>query len=129
MVEKSIPRVLIVDDAPVIVDTISQLITGMLQYNVVAEAANGQQAVDVFMQERPDLVLLDINMPVKSGKDALKEILSEDPNALVIMLTSLDDIETVEECVSLGAANYILKGTPLMAMKDIIRNTWETNKR
>ena len=129
MVETIKPRVLIVDDAPVIVDTINQLITNLLGYEVVAEAGNGREAVDIFNREKPDLVLLDINMPVKSGKEALKEIMSQDPKALVIMLTSLDDIEIVEECISLGAANYILKGTPLMDMKDIIRDTWQANNQ
>jgi len=94
-------------------------------YELVGEAANGMEAVDRFRSLRPDITLLDINMPVKTGLEALKEIMAMDPSACVVMLTSLSDRETIEECLTLGASNYIRKDTPLPQIKALIAETWE----
>ena len=68
--------------------------------------------MQLYEQEKPDLVLLDVNMPNLDGLQALEQIKRLDPDALVVMLTSLANRQTVEECVRLGAADYIRKDTP-----------------
>lgn len=91
-----------------------------LKAEIVAEATTGQEAIDFYREKQPTLAMLDINMPVKTGQEALAEIISEFPEAQVIMMTSLSDSETVEECVELGATGYILKDTPVSEMKQLI---------
>lgn len=79
---------------------------------VILEAADGAIAASLYAQEKPDLVLLDVNMPNMDGLQTLAEIRRTDPEALVVMLTSLANRQTVEECVRLGAIDYIRKDTP-----------------
>lgn len=115
-------RVLIADDEKDSRALLKLMITNM-NWQVVAEAANGQEAVDLYLQHRPDLLLLDINMPDKTGEEALEEILNQDPNATVIMLTSVADMQTVEKCIDLGASNYIRKDTHIDGVRAIIQKT------
>jgi len=122
------PRVVLVDDETHI-RMLMRTVMSTMGCEVIGEAANGQEAVDVFRKEKPDLLLLDINMPVKTGEEALKEILAEFPDAFVIMLTSLADIESVQNCLNLGATNYIRKDTPLREIKKIIKETWALFKK
>ena len=77
----------------------------------LVEAADGNQAVQLYKQNHPDLVLLDVNMPNMDGVRALEEIKRYDPDAVVVMLTSLANRQTVEECLRLGAVAYIRKDT------------------
>jgi two-component system chemotaxis response regulator CheY len=118
------PRVLIADDEKHIRMLLKSIITKM-SYEVVGEATNGQEAVDLFKRHRPDLVLLDINMPFKRGEEALEEILSQFPDASIIMLTSVAGQGSVERCIDLGASNYIRKDTPVTEIAKIIEDTWD----
>ena len=79
---------------------------------VIIEAANGLEAVALYRQHKPDLVLMDVNMPVLDGLLALTQIKKDDPDALVVMLTSLTNRQTVEQCASLGALDYLRKDLP-----------------
>ena len=121
--EKAKPRVLIADDETHIRAMIKALLKTM-NAEVVGEAANGREAVELYEEHLPDLLLLDINMPVKTGEEALGEIVEKHPDALVIMITSLSDADSVERCMDLGAANFLRKDTPLEEMKVIIRDTF-----
>lgn len=96
---------------------------------IVAEAADGEAAARYFSELKPHMILLDINMPVISGKDALKVILRKHPNAFVIMLTSLVDKETIEDCLRLGASGYIRKDIPPEEIKPLIINAWRAYKK
>lgn len=93
---------------------------------VVGEAKNGAEAVELFKQLKPHLLLLDINMPLKTGEEVLQEIRSDFPNAFVIMVTSVSDLASVEQCLTLGAANFIRKDTPIAEIKAIIKESWQT---
>jgi len=95
---------------------------------IVGEAKSGQEAVDMFKEHQPDLLLLDINMPVKNGLEALQEIMTAFPDAFVIMFTMVSEMETVERCIDLGARNYILKDAPITEIKQTILETWRNSE-
>ncbi len=78
----------------------------------ILEASDGAQALALYKEHRPDMVLMDVNMPNMDGLQALEQIRQHDPDAIVVMLTSLTNRQTVEECVRLGATDYIRKDTP-----------------
>ncbi len=123
MTQKRKPRVLLADDE-LHIRALMKAVIKSINGEIVAEATNGQDAVDLFNEHKPDLMLLDINMPIKTGEEALEEVIRKYPNALVIMLSSLSDAKSVEKCMKFGAANFIRKDTPIDKMKDIIEQTW-----
>jgi two-component system chemotaxis response regulator CheY len=127
MAQKRKPRVLIADDE-LHIRTMVKAVMKSMGAEVVGEADNGEEAVRLFQDVNPDLTLLDINMPIKTGEQALKEIIEEKQDAFIIMLTSLADLNTVEKCLELGASNYIRKDTPISEMKKIIKETWGVMK-
>ncbi|MDH4182822.1 MAG: response regulator transcription factor [Nitrospinota bacterium] len=124
MTERKKISVLLADDETHIRVLIRQLFISM-GAEVVAEAANGEDALAAFMEKKPDITLLDINMPRMNGKDALKKIKEQSPGAFVIMLTSLAAMDVVKECLDLGAANYIRKDTPTAEIKKFILESWK----
>ena len=116
-------RVLIVDDAKCI-RTFLRKCLQELKVEVVGEASNGEEAVKMQAALKPDILLLDINMPVLDGQDALKRIIAADPNAHVVMLTSQTSGSVVEECIEAGAMNYILKDMPKEALLAELQGTF-----
>jgi two-component system chemotaxis response regulator CheY len=94
--------------------------------DVVGEARTGDEAIELYRKHRPNLLLLDVNMPVKTGDEVLEELLAEFPDAFVVVLTSVTDMESIEKCISMGAANYIRKDTPVAEIKMIIKETWKS---
>ena len=94
--------ILLVDDEPHIRKFVA-LILKQLGSPVVFEAGNGQEAVAIYQRENPDLVLLDVNMPVLDGIETLKKLKQVDPNCVVIMLTSVANRQTIDEAIELGA--------------------------
>ena len=94
---------------------------GML---VVGEAADGQAALDLYRQHKPDLLLLDINMPVRNGDEVLVDVLKEFPAAKVMMLTMVADSEVVQRCLDAGALNYILKSRSTDAIRGSLREVF-----
>lgn len=121
--EKRKARVLIADDEPHIRSLISLIVTS-LGAEVVAEASDGEQALSMYKQFSPDMVLLDINMPKMDGISVLKQIMAIDNRTLVVMLTSLNALEVVKECIDNGAWNYILKNTTAEELHKAISATW-----
>lgn len=121
--EKRKARVLIADDEPHIRSLISLIVTS-LGAEVVAEASDGEQALSMYKQFSPDMVLLDINMPKMDGISVLKQIMAIDNRTLVVMLTSLNALEVVKECIDNGAWNYILKNTTAEELHKAISETW-----
>jgi two-component system, chemotaxis family, chemotaxis protein CheY len=104
-------KALIVDDEPHVRKYIS-LILKSLGATSLVEASNGREGFEAYTRENPDLVLLDVNMPVQDGIETLRQIRAHDPEALVVMLTSLANRQTVEEAADGGAAHYLRKDTP-----------------
>ena len=128
MAQKKKMRIVIADDEAHIRKLITAFMKSMNAV-VVGEAENGNQAVELYRKEKPNLMLLDVNMPQKTGELVLKEIRAEFPDAFVIMLTGVSDMDTVQKCLELGAANFIRKDTPIPEMKDIIKDTWRMFKK
>ncbi len=118
-------KAVIADDEKHIRMLFKKVLTRM-NCDVVGEASNGLEAVDLFIRKRPDLLLLDINMPYLKGEEALKMIMEISPDAFVIILTSVADAESVDRCISLGAADYIRKDTPFGKMAGMIGESWRS---
>ena len=104
-------KILIVDDEPHVRKFVG-LVARSLGSPTLIEAADGQQALEVYASQQPDLVLLDVNMPVLDGLSALTAIRTRNPEAVVVMMTSLVNRQTVEACLQAGAAGYLRKDTP-----------------
>jgi two-component system, chemotaxis family, chemotaxis protein CheY len=120
-------RVMIVEDEDHVRTLIKTVVKGM-NCEIVGEANNGKDAVSLYYKLKPTMLLLDINMPIKSGKQALAEIRKKFPKSFIIMLTSLTDSETVEDCIKLGASGFIRKDLPLDEMREVIKQTWRAYK-
>jgi CheY-like chemotaxis protein len=103
--------ILLVDDESHIRKFISLLLRH-LGIAKIYEAPNGREALEVYKRESPDLVMLDVNMPVMDGIETLRALKQLNPDAVVVMLTSLANRQTIDEAVALGAANYIRKDAP-----------------
>jgi len=104
-------KILVVDDESHIRKFVT-LMVASLGSPVVLEAANGTEALQVYEREKPDLVLLDVNMPRIDGLETLRSLKRVNPACNVIMLTSLVNRHTVEECLELGAFAYVRKDNP-----------------
>lgn len=101
-------RILIVDDAVFMRNMIREIFASG-GFEVVGEAANGLEAVDRFLELRPDLTTMDIVMPFKSGIEATREIVKADPRAVVIMCSALGQEALVMEAIEAGASDFIVK--------------------
>ena len=101
--------VLIVDDHALLRTGVANIINHEPDLQVVAEAANGLEAVDAFERHRPDVTLLDLRMPVMEGVEAVRRIRERDPQAKVIVLTTYDTDEDITRALKAGAKAYILK--------------------
>ena len=112
-------RLLIVDDAVIMRMRIRE-IAREAGWTVVGEAANGQEAIARFRELTPDLVTLDIVMPVKDGVTALREIRQEYPGARIIMVSAVDQRETLLECIRLGALDFVVKPFNKASLTDVL---------
>lgn len=101
-------KILVVDDSSAMRKGIIQLLKEEVDAEFL-EAADGNEGVQSFKDNKPDLVTMDVNMPNKDGMAALEEILDIDPSAKVIMLTTESEKSKIVDAVSLGAKSYIVK--------------------
>jgi DNA-binding NarL/FixJ family response regulator len=113
--------VLIADDHSVVREGLVSLITRKTDMTVVGEAGNGREAVDLWKQHHPDVLLLDLRMPELDGVGAIKEIRSGDEKARIIVLTTFDGDEDIYRAIQAGAKGYLLKDAPREALMDCIR--------
>ena len=121
------PRVMIADDEFHTRVFLKAILQGM-NCEVVAEASNGAEVLEIYRNTRPHLLLLDVSMPFKTGDEVLQEVMSEFPKAFVIMLTSVADVETIEKCLQIGASNYIRKDTSVDEIRAIIKESWQLRR-
>ena len=105
-------RILVADDHPVVREGLVALVTRQPDMVVVAEAVDGRELVEKFLQHRPDVALVDLRMPEMDGADALAAIRERLPAARVIVLTTYDDDEDIQRSLRAGAKAYLLKDAP-----------------
>jgi DNA-binding NarL/FixJ family response regulator len=104
-------RILVADDHPIIREGVAALVGGQPDMRVIGEASNGREAIQQFRAQHPDITLMDIQMPVMSGLDALIAIRDEAPEARIIMLTTYSGDAQVQRAIKAGARGYLLKSS------------------
>lgn len=114
-------RILVAEDHLIARVGVTAIINMQADMRVVAEAVNGQQAVDLFRKHRPDVVLLDIRMPVMSGLEAAAAIRSEDPDARMIALTTYGGDEDIRRALAAGVKAYLTKDVLREELQKAIR--------
>lgn len=102
-------KVLIVDDQELIRESLSIVLGGESDFEIVGLAEQGKRAVELTKQLSPDLVLMDIHMPLMDGVEATRQIKSQFPEVKVIILTTFQELEYVREALAAGAEGYLLK--------------------
>jgi two-component system, chemotaxis family, chemotaxis protein CheY len=101
-------KVLIVDDAKFMRMTLSNILK-KANHEIVGEGENGKEAVELYRALRPDVVTLDITMPIMNGLEAVKTIKQEDPNAKIIICSAMGQQKMVVEAIEAGALDFIVK--------------------
>ena len=122
-------RIVIVDDHAVVRRGLRELISTIAECDTIGEAANGEEAIRVVDELRPDIVLMDISMPVMDGVEATRAIMAAHPDTRVIMLTSDSAKSRVLGALEAGAAAYVLKDTEPDRILMRVRSTARTVPR
>jgi DNA-binding NarL/FixJ family response regulator len=116
-------RVLLVDDQALFREGLETLLSIHKDIQVVGQAANGQEAVDLAIKLRPNVILMDMQMPVLNGSGATRRVTQSLPDCRVIALTTFDDKETIFDALRSGAVGYLLKDVGSAQLADSIRRT------
>jgi DNA-binding NarL/FixJ family response regulator len=122
-------RILAVDDHPVLREGIAALLANEPDMVLVGEAANGQEAIKQFRAHRPDITLMDLQMPVMNGSDAISAIREEFPDARIIVLTTYGGDAQADRAFKAGAFGYLLKNMVRKELIDTIRTVHGGRKR
>ena len=115
-------RILIADDHPIVREGLAAILSAQPDMELVGEAADGVQAVTLALQDRPDVILLDLEMPLKDGVTVIREVIKTLPQAHILVLTSYGDDERVFPAIKSGALGYLLKDTPRERLLQSIRD-------
>ena len=121
MSSTSLITILVADDHPVLREGVLAMLSNEADMKVVAQAANGREALEGFRRHRPDIVLMDIQMPEMTGIDAIAAILAEAPAARVIVLTTYRGDVSALRALRAGAVGYLLKSQLLNELVGTIR--------
>ena len=117
-------KIIIVDDHPLIKEGLKQILSFYPDIEIVSEGSNGSEAISIVSETSCDILLLDINMPVMSGLDALKIIRQTNPYLKVLLLTVENDFGTLREAIDLKVNGYILKESAGSTLTDAIRHVY-----
>ena len=126
--ESSLIRIMAVDDHPLLRQGIAGLVTDQSDMKMVAEASNGREAIQQFRTHRPDITLMDVQMPEMNGVDAIIAIRGEFPEARIIVLTTYVGDVQVLRAIKAGARAYLLKNTLHKELLDTIRSVHSGKK-
>ena len=118
-------KILLCDDQAVIRDGLEMLLNLEKDFQVVGAAQDGAEAVELAAKKQPDLVLMDLKMPIMNGIEATRQIRAKFPNIKILVLTTYDDDEWVFDAIRAGASGYLLKDTPRQKIVEAIRGTVE----
>jgi two-component system, NarL family, response regulator LiaR len=122
MVEPGPIRVLIVDDHVLVRNGLRQFIDTFDDLILVGEARNGAEAVAICQANPPDVVLMDLIMPVMDGREATRQIIQHNPGVKIIVLTSFQELDLVEQSLQAGAMSYLLKNVSIEELAQAIRS-------
>ena len=128
-ISPSLIRILTVDDHALLREGIAALVNAEPDMKLVAEASNGEEAIEKFRLHRPDVTLMDLQMPGLNGIEAISRIQSEFPNARIIVLTTYTGDVQVLRALKAGARGYILKGHVHRELLEAIRAVHAGRKR
>src|SRR3984957_17894210 len=103
-------RIMIVEDHAVVRQGLVALLRTVPEFSVVAEAADGREAIQLFRQQQPDITLMDLRLPQMNGVETIASIRVEFPQARIIVLTTFDGDEDIYRALQAGARGYLLKG-------------------
>jgi DNA-binding NarL/FixJ family response regulator len=115
-------KVLLVDDQSIVREGLASLLQTQSDIEIIGEAENGQLAVERSLKLQPDIVLMDIRMPVMDGVAAIRALSQQAPNIKVLVLTTFDDDDYVAQAMACGAKGYLLKDTPSQELAQAIRS-------
>lgn len=118
-------NVLVVDDHPVVREGLSAMLVTQQDMLVVAEAGSGLEAESMAHDHRPDVILMDLNLPDMDGSEVIERIKEKWPEARVLVLTSYDTDDRVLRAVRAGAQGYLLKGTPKEELFHAVRTIYQ----
>lgn len=121
-------QVLIVDDAAPLRALAKRIMEREDDFSVIGEAVDGQEGLEMARKLYPDVVLLDLNMPVRSGLDILPEMRHDLPDATIVVFSGLEETRMGESARRSGADGYIVKGTPPKEIVAEIRRLLEARK-
>lgn len=114
-------KVLIVDDHPIMRVGIAAIIEATPDMTAVAQAGSGEEAVDLFYKYLPDITLMDLRLPGMTGVEAIRTIMSRNPDAKFVVLTTYEGDEDIHQALQAGARSYIIKGMPHDALVNALR--------
>ena len=114
-------RLMLVDDQSLFREALRTLLALQPDFEIVAEAVNGERAVALATSERPDVILMDLRMPVMGGVEATRRIRAADPSARVVVLTTFEEDDEVFEAMRAGAVGYLLKACSAEKLFDSVR--------
>ena len=121
-------RIMCVDDHPLLREGLAALISNQPGMELVAQAANAQEGIAQFRRHRPDVTLMDLRLPDRSGIDAMIAIRSEFPEARVVMLTTFEGDVEIQRALAAGAQGYVLKSMPPKDLLATIRQVHSGKK-
>jgi two-component system NarL family response regulator len=114
-------RVILADDHPVVRDGLANIVNQQKDMEVVAEAEDGEVAIALYEQHRPDVMVLDLRMPRRDGVSVVQEVMERHPKARLLIMTTYDGDEDIFRSLSQGAKGYLLKDAPRQEILTAIR--------